>query len=95
MLHFYFLLGNTSLLHALGKSTLEEGAASLLGESWGHPPDVPWDCWFPLLGPHTLTLSNLPAHFSCALLILHYLLICFICLLVYGPNHPGCKFLES
>lgn len=44
------------------------------------------------LGQH---LRNLPVHVSLALLIPHYLLICFICLLVYGPNHPGCKFLES
>lgn len=47
-----------------------------------------------LLGQHTLTLSRLQVHLSHALLA-HYLLICFIWLLVYNPHHPGREFLES
>lgn len=87
------LLGSAKPLHALGENTLEEeGAAAFVGRA--RPSAVSRGAaGFPAgLGQH---LRNLPVHVSLALLIPHYLLICFICLLVYGPNHPGCKFLES
>lgn len=90
MLHF--LLWECKAPSSLGGSTLKEGATSFVGGAG--PPDTQGIAGFPA-GPAHRDSQLSPCPFLLCTSDPTLSLISFICLLVYGPNHPGCKFLES